>query len=261
MSEEKLEEETYSLIFSSLKNPIRRKILRMLAKKRLVFSGMTFSRMLESLSIDSGHLSYHLEKMGDLLTRSENGEYGLSSVGVAAVKLMTGVEDYPEVSSKKWLRVPALKWRIFLIASALIVILIVSWWYMNTPRYETLLYGEIRLTRSDGTPSNWFFYEFEVSRKIELFFRVEPELPRGEYAGLTWHLVNSTRVVIENMIENHTWWFPLVYAWGDIGTYLGAYEKTVMVNQFGSFSFILFLPSYNSVGAVTVKLELSVKNS
>jgi hypothetical protein len=98
MSEKKEEEETYSLIFTSLKHPIRRKILRMLAD-----SPMTFSEILEILSIDSGHLSYHMENLGELVTRSSNGKYGLSSVGIAAVKLMSGVEEQPKLffSSQK----------------------------------------------------------------------------------------------------------------------------------------------------------------
>ena len=85
------EEETYSLIFSSLKHPIRRKILRMLTSKR-----MMFSEILSILSIDSGHLSYHIQNLGELITRSSDGKYELSSVGAAAVKLMDGVEEQPK---------------------------------------------------------------------------------------------------------------------------------------------------------------------
>lgn len=90
--EEKIEEETYSLIFSSLKHPIRRKILRMLAHEP-----RTFSEILEAVSIDSGHLNYHLESLGELIRHSD-GKYGLSSVGGAAVKLMSGVEEHPPVA-------------------------------------------------------------------------------------------------------------------------------------------------------------------
>jgi len=97
MSEkEKGEEETYSLIFTSLKHPIRRKILRMLTD-----SEMTFSQILETLSIDSGHLSYHIENLGELVSRSSGGKYKLSSVGVAAVRLMSGVEEQPKFATQK----------------------------------------------------------------------------------------------------------------------------------------------------------------
>lgn len=81
-------DETYSLIFKSLKHPIRRRILRMLGEKPL-----TYSEILEALSIDSGHFSYHLENLGDLTFKDRNGTYHLSSFGNAAVKLMGGVEE------------------------------------------------------------------------------------------------------------------------------------------------------------------------
>lgn len=91
-----IDEETYSLIFSSLKHPIRRRILRMLADKSL-----SYSEILEAINIDSGHLSYHLENLGDL-TVSNDGHYQLSSFGEAAVKLMEGVEENaPKSSSPK----------------------------------------------------------------------------------------------------------------------------------------------------------------
>lgn len=96
MSDEKVEEETYSLIFKSLKHPIRRKILRMLLNQEL-----TFSQILDVLSIDSGHLSYHVGNLGDLITRSQDGKYGLSSIGVAAAKLMSGVEEHPAMPTYK----------------------------------------------------------------------------------------------------------------------------------------------------------------
>jgi DNA-binding transcriptional ArsR family regulator len=83
------DEETYSLIFKSLNHPVRRRILRMLQNSEL-----SFSQILETLSMDSGHLSYHLESLGDLVTRSPDGKYKLSSFGLAAVRLMSGVEEH-----------------------------------------------------------------------------------------------------------------------------------------------------------------------
>ena len=88
MAEDKMEEETYSLIFTSLKHPIRRKILRMLTDEPL-----TYSEILETLNIDSGHSSYHLDSLGDLTVHDENGHYRLSRLGEATVTLMDGVEE------------------------------------------------------------------------------------------------------------------------------------------------------------------------
>ena len=82
-----MEDETYSLIFTSLKHPIRRRILRMLADKPL-----THSEILDILNIDSGHLSNHLESLGDLTFKDKTGHYRLSSFGRAAVMLMCNVE-------------------------------------------------------------------------------------------------------------------------------------------------------------------------
>ena len=118
MAEDKLEEETYSLIFTSLKHPIRRKILRMLADKPL-----TFSEIQEQINIDSGHLSYHIENLGDLVMDNQNGDYKLSSIGVAAVRLMSGVEEQPSAHSNKKPKLPQVLSKVFslVLATTLIV--------------------------------------------------------------------------------------------------------------------------------------------
>jgi DNA-binding transcriptional ArsR family regulator len=103
VADDKPEEETRAykstLIYTSLKHPIRRKILRMLRSKPL-----TFSEILEAVGIDSGHLNYHLENLGALITHSEDGKYQLSGVGWAAVRLMGGVEEHSLELSKRKLK-------------------------------------------------------------------------------------------------------------------------------------------------------------
>ncbi len=97
-------EEIYSTMFSSLKHPARRKILRILAEKPL-----TFSEMLELLGVSSSNLTYHLESLGELVT-NENGVYRLSTFGQASVSTMKIVEEAPEVQPKKRLGL-SFKWR------------------------------------------------------------------------------------------------------------------------------------------------------
>jgi predicted transcriptional regulator len=97
------EEEIYSIMFSSLKHPVRRKILRMLSDKPL-----SFSKMLEALGISSSHLTYHLEHLGELLSKSDNGSYQLSTFGEASVDTMKIVEEAPAVQSKRRF---SLKWK------------------------------------------------------------------------------------------------------------------------------------------------------
>jgi DNA-binding transcriptional ArsR family regulator len=118
LAEDKIEEETYSLIYTSLKHPIRRRILRMLADKPLAFS-----EILEILTIDSGHLSYHLESLGDLIVRSEDGKYKLSSFGVAAMRLMGGVEEnYPSPLSNHKHRILRAMPKVFSVLLAVVLI-------------------------------------------------------------------------------------------------------------------------------------------
>ena len=117
MAEDKIEEETYSLIFTSLKHPIRRRILRMLAD-----TPMTFSEILESLTIDSGHLNYHLESLGDLVLHPKDGKYLLSSFGAAAVRLMGGVEELPVPLSSQKHKMSQLMPKFFSLILAIILI-------------------------------------------------------------------------------------------------------------------------------------------
>jgi DNA-binding Lrp family transcriptional regulator len=81
------EEETYSLIFSSLKHPIRRKILRLLSE-----NPKTFTEIFEEVGVDSSTLSYHLDSLKELV-KKENAKYSLSDFGHAAISLMWKVEE------------------------------------------------------------------------------------------------------------------------------------------------------------------------
>jgi len=51
---------------------------------------MTFSEIQGKLNIDSGHLSYHLENLGDLIIRLPDNRYSLSISGREAIRLMKG---------------------------------------------------------------------------------------------------------------------------------------------------------------------------
>ena len=98
-------EEIYSTMFSSLKHPVRRKILRILADKPL-----TFSEMLDLLGVSSSNLTYHLESLGELVTKNDDGVYRLSTFGLAAVSTMKIVEEAPPVQPKKHGSL-SLKWK------------------------------------------------------------------------------------------------------------------------------------------------------
>ena len=112
------EEETYSTMFTSLKHPARRKILRMLGEKP-----KSFSRILEELGISSSHLTYHLENLGELVTKMDDGSYKLSTFGRAAVLTMKGVEEAPEIQPKHPLSLPTIWKTIFSVLMIAVVIL------------------------------------------------------------------------------------------------------------------------------------------
>jgi DNA-binding transcriptional ArsR family regulator len=114
------DDEIYSIMFSSLKHPARRKILRMLADKQ-----MTFSQMLDGLGVSSSHLTYHLENLGELLSKAENGHYKLSTFGEAAVTTMKIVEEAPAVPSKHHWSLP-FRWKAVIALFTVITVLMAS---------------------------------------------------------------------------------------------------------------------------------------
>ena len=66
--------------------------------------------MLEELGVSSSHLTYHLESLGELLSKTDAGDYKLSTFGEAAVNTMRIVEDAPVVQSKqRWFM--SLRWK------------------------------------------------------------------------------------------------------------------------------------------------------
>ena len=164
MTEDKIEEETYSLIFTSLKHPIRRRILRMLADKPL-----TYSEILDSLNIDSGHLSYHLENLGDLTVHSNSGQYRLSSFGLAAVKLMGGVEEQKctKPNPKKQTQIYSIILALALIGASFHLVTysrVASTWSTSSEHLLYPLYTNIPLNLTSNET-----YEFFVTIKYNQF--------------------------------------------------------------------------------------------
>jgi DNA-binding transcriptional ArsR family regulator len=119
------EEEIYSIMFSSLKHPARRKILRMLAKKQ-----MTFSQMLEVLGVSSSHLTYHLENLGELVSKADDGRYRLSTFGEASVSTMHIVEEAPAVRSRYGFPL-SLRWRSLLVVLIIAVVVLSSFSFLQ----------------------------------------------------------------------------------------------------------------------------------
>jgi len=91
---------------------------------------MTFSQMLEALGVSSSHLTYHLENLGELVSKQENGEYRLSTFGAASVDTMKIVEEAPAVRSKHGFPL-SLKWRSLLAGLIIAIVLLASLSYVQ----------------------------------------------------------------------------------------------------------------------------------
>ncbi len=89
------EEETYSLVFTALKHPIRRKILRVLAG-----GPRSFTDMQKLFNVGSPFLTYHLDSLKELVLKTESGMYRLSNMGEGAVALMEKVEETPKTTPR-----------------------------------------------------------------------------------------------------------------------------------------------------------------
>lgn len=113
------QDDPYSDIFASLKHPIRRKILRILST-----GPQNFSDMQKTFGIESSHLTYHLDGLGELLLKTKDGKYALSSLGDAAVSMMNHVEEPPKHPLR--LRFPSKKWKLFVAALVVGLILLSS---------------------------------------------------------------------------------------------------------------------------------------
>jgi hypothetical protein len=114
------EEEIYSIMFKSLKHPVRRQILRMLNDKPL-----SFMEIVELVGVSSSHLTYHLESLGELISKTGDGQYQLSSFGKATVSAMKGVQEAPELEIRRPKKM-ARKWKAAFAALMVLVLLLSS---------------------------------------------------------------------------------------------------------------------------------------
>lgn len=122
------EEETYSTVFTALKHPVRRRLLRVLSQ-----GSRTFTDLQSSFKVNGAVLTYHLDSMKDLICKTEDGKYGLSTMGEGAIALMERVEEPPKATPTK--PSPKRSRRLSILQSATIciaIILLVSGTYLTS---------------------------------------------------------------------------------------------------------------------------------
>lgn len=70
-------------IFNALSHPLRQKVVSMLGEEP-----RTYTYLLETLGVESGHLAYHLRHLGDLVEKDVDGVYTLTKLGVEGYRFM-----------------------------------------------------------------------------------------------------------------------------------------------------------------------------
>lgn len=71
--------------YKALNHPLRKKIIQYLAEKP-----RTYTELLQTLEIESGHLAYHLRNLKGLTRKDEQGYYHLNKKGVEAYNFLIG---------------------------------------------------------------------------------------------------------------------------------------------------------------------------
>lgn len=152
---EEVNEEVYSTIFNALRHGVRRNILRMLNEQEL-----SFTKMEEALSLSSSHLTYHLDALKELISKTDQG-YRLSVFGKAAVEMIEKVED-PPMEIKKW----NLKFMQFSIALLVITILISG----------LFGYAQVQLNEMRNIQTEHFTQITDLTGKLEPYESLKEQL-------------------------------------------------------------------------------------
>jgi DNA-binding transcriptional ArsR family regulator len=115
------EEDTYSIIFSALKHPSRRKIIRILGE-----GSNTYTMLQNKLGVETGFLNYYLDSLSGLVMKDEEGRYCLSGLGRSALSLISQVEEPEPPKQLKQLAILGLKINFSHLAWFIIALLVTS---------------------------------------------------------------------------------------------------------------------------------------
>jgi DNA-binding transcriptional ArsR family regulator len=161
------EEEIYSIMFTSLKHPVRRKILRMLANKP-----MTFMEMVENLGVSTSHLTYHLESLGELVSKLDGGTYKLSTFGLATVSAMNGVEEAPQIERKRRWKLE-FKWKVAVAALLVAVILLSSVFAIQSASLNQMSSSQQSLSAENQQLMSWGIGADKVSTFLQNMTQID----------------------------------------------------------------------------------------
>ncbi|MCW4011479.1 MAG: winged helix-turn-helix domain-containing protein [Candidatus Bathyarchaeota archaeon] len=166
--------------YKALDHPIRRKIIQLLATEP-----QTYSRLLEKLGIESGHLAYHIRNLEELLEKDPEGNYKLNKEGEQAYKFLTGDIEPAKIPQSSYAT------STLMIVSLLIIIImgviLIGAPTRNNEQHITALQEEtIRLNLE------------AIDTVYEIF--EDWEIPREHWTGLLLNIVK----IKSNLEELHT---------------------------------------------------------
>lgn len=191
------DEDSYSMIFTSLKHPIRRRILRILCNEQ-----QSFSDLQKQFKIESSHLTYHIDGLGSLLFKTDDGKYGLSSLGDAAVSMMKNVEEPTGTSthtfSKSIGKMSGWKLLSFILVCSLVVSLVFNG--IAILRYNDLVSDNNELNKAYGNLTNQLN---QLNQSYSELNRTFKELNQTYFASiphtLTFETIETYGVSTDNL--------------------------------------------------------------
>ncbi|MBS7630696.1 winged helix-turn-helix transcriptional regulator [Candidatus Bathyarchaeota archaeon] len=244
-----LEEDIYSIIFSALKHPSRRKIIRILAE-----SPNTYTELQKKLGVETGFLNYYLESLDGLVIKDRDGKYRISDLGRSAVDLIRQVEEPPrKIKPENKIELLGFRVSIAYIVLVLVVMLVFSngYWvyaFQRQSNEKTNLLGEniinakvllmesveiINVTLKESRISFHSWYHLlDYTTRISNNFKMARSLDTGHYSS--WlQLEQATEKLagfISDVLERHSLKFPfmnLTYGKGWIVTLTKIMEDLV----------------------------------
>lgn len=94
-----MEEDLFTTVFSELKHPIRRDIVKFIGNKE-----KSYTEILEHVDVERGKLNFHLRNLMNLVHRNTSGNYELSDLGLSGLDLIEKIESIRGFKAeKRWM--------------------------------------------------------------------------------------------------------------------------------------------------------------
>jgi len=222
---------------------------------------MSFSELLEALGVSGSFLTYHLENLGELVTKIDDGRYKLSSFGEAAMSTMTKVEDIPTTTSTKTKRIVnrSVAVALGLICIILAASLVGTFAYyapLINDRNNTISSLNTRISDQNGAISSLERQESNLTSQLDQDYANLSQLK--EFVTNLQKLLNATFVSVGDITANLSAWVnKTVVVEGNMG--YGVWDVPAFLHEISNYLLssngasigVDYHDSYNSAPSVT----------